>query len=169
MHPCSTQVQGRPVFNDAPAAAESQFEAMLAQVPGGATGPFGDIKNYTGRDFYLSWYPSGLRADSAALAPATVPPLDASAEHELCHSILDALAALLPATARIADRIDRMKLAGGWVFAAGRGALSDPESSLHRRSDFGIVRSSSYISVDTGKYATARRIVDAIAAHAPRA
>lgn len=25
-----------------------------------ATGPFGDIKNYNKRDFYLSWYPTGL-------------------------------------------------------------------------------------------------------------
>ena len=25
-----------------------------------ATGPFGDVKNYTGRDLYVSWYPAGL-------------------------------------------------------------------------------------------------------------
>src|SRR5690606_12514631 len=25
-----------------------------------ATGPFGDVKNYNGRDFYISWYPAGL-------------------------------------------------------------------------------------------------------------
>lgn len=45
--------------------------------------------------------------------------------------------------------------AGGWVFAAGRGLLSDPGASLHRRADFGIFRRGSYVSVDTGKYAWA--------------
>ena len=38
-----------------------------------AVGPFGDVKNYNGRDFYLSWYPVGLVAEGAGLeleAPA---------------------------------------------------------------------------------------------------
>ena len=59
-----------------------------------------------------------------------------------------------------------MTLEGGWVYAAGQGALSDPASSLHRRNEFGIVRLGSYISVDTGKYSTApwmaRKIADSV-------
>jgi hypothetical protein len=57
-----------------------------------------------------------------------------------------------------------MELQGGWVFAAGQGLLSDPRASLHRRSDFGVARLGSYISVDTGKYASAPWLARRIAA-----
>src|SRR3954470_6783596 len=40
------------------------------------TGPFGDVKNYGGRDFYLSWYPAGLVAEGEDVAPPTLPALD---------------------------------------------------------------------------------------------
>ena len=72
----------------------------------------------------------------------------------------------LPGVARLRPRIAHMELQGGWVFAAGQGLLSDPLASLHRRSDFGIVRRGAYVSVDTGKYATApwlaRRLAESI-------
>jgi hypothetical protein len=32
-----------------------------------ATGPFGDVKNYNGRDLYLSWYLTGLAAESTVI------------------------------------------------------------------------------------------------------
>ena len=52
------------------------------------------------------------------------------------------------------------------MHAAGQGALSDPNSSLHRRSDYGIARLGSYYSIDTGKYSTApwlaRQVADSI-------
>ena len=56
-----------------------------------------------------------------------------------------------------------MVLRGGWVSAAGRGVLSDPRSTLHRRDEFGIVRLGSYVSVDTGKYASAPLLAHRIA------
>ena len=131
-----------------------------------ATGPFGDIKNYNNRDFYLSWYPAGLMVDSTAISPPAAPVPDKSREQEICSSIFDELETLLPGTARIRERIEHMSLNGGWVFAAGQGALSDPNSTLHHRADFGISRMGSYISVDTGKYSTApwlaHKIVDSI-------
>jgi hypothetical protein len=131
-----------------------------------ATGPFGDIKNYNNRDFYLSWYPKGLILDSEAILPPSIPHLDQFHNQEIRNSILEELEELLPWTSRIRERIERLTLAGGWVFANGQGALSDPNSTLHHRYDFGITRLGSYISVDTGKYSTApwlaRRIVDSI-------
>ena len=131
-----------------------------------ATGPFGDMKNYNSRDFYLSWYPDGLRVDSPALVPPVPRPLDEPSEQALCRSIFDHLERLLPATAGIRANVDRMALRGGWVVAAAQGLLSDPQATLHRRSDFGITRLGSYFSVDTGKYATApwlaRQLADAV-------
>ena len=120
-----------------------------------ATGPFGDVKNYNDRDFYLSWYPDGLRLDSADLSPPCPPHLDAAAGQALTRSIFDHLEGLLPSVADIRANVDQVELQGGWVFAAGQGSLADPRSSLHRRSDFRIARKGSYYSVDTGKYSTA--------------
>lgn len=120
-----------------------------------ATGPFGDVKAYTGRDFYLSWYPDGLLVDSTAVTPPPPPVLDEAARERLCASILDHLQGLLPGLERVRANVQSMTLQGGWVFAAGRGALSDPRSTLHRRADFGLTRLGAYHSVDTGKYSSA--------------
>lgn len=133
-----------------------------------ATGPFGDIKNYNNQNFYLSWYPLGLITDSSAISPPNPSMLDSSAKKELSGAILDKLGELLPKTKDIRERIEQIELRGGWVFAAGQGKLSDPESTLHCRSGFGIERRGRYISVDTGKYSTApwlaKEVVDMICA-----
>lgn len=120
-----------------------------------ATGPFGDIKNYSGRDFYLSWYPTGLICDGSAILPPELPLFDDAARQEMSRSILERLERLLPSVRRVKERAERTTLAGGWVFAVGKGLLSTPDSALHRRSGFGIRRMGSYISVDTGKYSMA--------------
>lgn len=128
-----------------------------------ATGPFGDIKNYNNRDFYLSWYPSGLLVDSPDILPSAPPALDQVDKQVLTASIIENLLPFLPAVAQIRDSIEHSELRGGWVFAAGQGKLSDPKSTLHKRFDFGIRRSGSYISVDTGKYSTAPWLAQKIA------
>ena len=120
-----------------------------------ATGPFGDIKNYNGRDFYLSWYPDGLRAENADVAPPDLDSLVLPQPGPLSASILEHLEALLPWVARLRESAERMAIEGGWVFAAGGGQLSDPSATLHRRSEYGVVRLGGYVSVDTGKYSTA--------------
>ncbi|MGO8756476.1 MAG: FAD-dependent oxidoreductase [Gallionellaceae bacterium] len=130
------------------------------------TGAFGDMKNYNNRDFYFSWYPMGLMLDSSTLAPPDPPALDESTRQEISGAILKRLGEFLPQTVSLHDRIEHMELRGGWVHAAGRGQISDPASTLHRRTDFGISRKGSYISVDTGKYSTApwlaEKVVDSI-------
>lgn len=128
-----------------------------------ATGPFGDIKNYNGRDFYLSWYPVGLRAESSAISPPAVEDLLIPNHELLTGSIFDHLEAFFPWIALIREKTDHVALEGGWVFAVGRGQLSDPSSTLHRRSDFGVTRTGSYISVDTGKYSTAPWLAQSLA------
>ncbi|MDC0363045.1 FAD-binding oxidoreductase [Halioglobus sp.] len=134
-----------------------------------ATGPFGDIKNYNNRDFYLSWYPAGLLVESSELLAPPPPEMDAALESEIVSSIISELSSFFPAVADIKAAIANIELRGGWVFAVGRGNLSDPNSTLHCRDNFGIRRSGCYLSVDTGKYSSApwlaSRVVDTIAGY----
>ncbi|WP_121943347.1 FAD-binding oxidoreductase [Acidovorax sp. 100] len=128
-----------------------------------ATGPFGDIKNYNGRDFYLSWYPDGLRVDSSDVLPPDIKESAVSDSQALKDSIFQNLESLLPWAAQIREQAEYIYLEGGWVFAAGQGLLSDPKSTLHRRSDYGITRHGRYFSVDTGKYSTAPFLAKSLA------
>ncbi|GAA1750354.1 hypothetical protein GCM10009747_04610 [Agromyces humatus] len=121
-----------------------------------AVGPFGDVKNYNGRDFYLSWYPVGLVAEGAELelnAPALPTGPDAEA---FVGDVRAALERVIPGVSRVFDDADDTIVHGGFVFAQSRGgALDDPRSGLHRRDRYGVERRGAYYSVDTGKYSTA--------------
>lgn len=120
-----------------------------------STGPFGDIKNYNGRDFYLSWYPAGLMVEGHGVLPPDVPVAGQEERERIIAAIRSGLGALLPSTHAILDQADSVQLQGGWVFAQGRGSLADPAASLHRRDRFGIAGRGGYVSVDTGKYSVA--------------
>ncbi len=120
-----------------------------------ATGPFGDIKNYNGRNFYLSWYPDGLLVDDTQVQPPDSASLLRPDPQALHDSVMDKLQRLLPWVARIRAAEESFVVNGGWVFAAGRGQLSDVRSTLHQRHTYGMVRRGNYLSIDTGKYSTA--------------
>jgi glycine/D-amino acid oxidase-like deaminating enzyme len=127
-----------------------------------ATGPFGDVKNYNGRDFYLSWYPAGLAENSDAPDVPPPPRLDAGQKAKLASQVLDSLGTFLPAIGDLRTSIETISVEGGWVVAPGGGDLGDRASALHRRDRFGVWRRGNYISVDTGKYSTAPWMADRI-------
>jgi hypothetical protein len=130
------------------------------------TGPFGDVKNYNGRDFYLSWYPAGLVADGNALAPPELPDLNDALHSRVRDCTWKRLSEMIPPVGSIASAADKVVVNGGWVFAVGDGSLSNPLSTLHRRDRIGVHRCGSYISIDTGKYSIApwlaRRVTDSL-------
>jgi hypothetical protein len=132
-----------------------------------ATGPFGDVKNYDGRNFYLSWYDAGLLAQGNEVAPPPVPKLDPAAREAVAEAIAEGVGGHFPAARAVMENAEERRLEGGWVFAIGAGALADRASTLHSRHRFGVRRLGSYFSVNTGKYSTApwlaRRLVDEIA------
>lgn len=119
------------------------------------TGPFGDIKNYNGRRFYLSWYNSGLVYSSDDIRVPDVSQLAAVDESRIIDDTFAGLIRHIPAVAEIRRRAGKVALRGGWVFANGRGSLSDPAASVHRRDRVGIHQSGGWFSVDTGKYSIA--------------
>jgi glycine/D-amino acid oxidase-like deaminating enzyme len=118
-----------------------------------ATGPFGDVKNYDGYHFYLSWYPAGLVASGEEIEPPTDPPVPPP--EDMIARTAAGLTRYLPQVSEIMDAATNIQVAGGWVFALGRGSLADRAASLHRRDRFGIRHRGAYYSVNTGKYSTA--------------
>ena len=68
---------------------------------------------------------------------------------------MEHLGSLMPPAKALAAAASATTVDGGWVFAIGQGSLADPSATLHRRSQFGVSRLGSYISVDTGKYSVA--------------
>lgn len=128
-----------------------------------ATGPFGDVKNYDGRNLYLSWYQAGLQAQGEAPEPPPVPSLDESRRAAIGAEILERLGTILPAVAGLRDRLAQSRVEGGWVFAQGQGALDDPNASIHRRDRFGVLAKDGYLSVDTGKYSSGPALAQSVA------
>jgi hypothetical protein len=129
-----------------------------------ATGPFGDVKNYNGRDLYLSWYPTGLLAEGTAIEVPRLPAFEPADRPRIVSEIIDRVAEFVPSITALRSCVADARLEGGWVYAAGQGSLADPRSTLHRRDRIGITRSGSYISVDTGKYSIAPWLAREVAA-----
>jgi glycine/D-amino acid oxidase-like deaminating enzyme len=129
------------------------------RVPGRATatpcttivlGPFGDIVAYPDGEYYLSWYPAGLRATTTAVAPEW-PDRDDSGG--LRRRLVDGLAALVPAVAGIDPEAGELE--GGAIFAWGATDIDDPGSGLHQRHAVGPHTHGAYHSIDTGKLTVA--------------
>ena len=85
------------------------------------------------------------------MAPPPVPPLDDAARAGLIEAVLAHLGAMLPSVAALRPDLETVQVEGGWVYAAGRGALDDAQSTLHRRDRAGVFRDGRYLSIDTGQ------------------
>jgi len=119
-----------------------------------AVGPFGDIKSYNDRTFYLSWYPGGLIAEDCSLEPPS-PIIGDAARSRVVESTISKLEMILPIARAIYAQRQSMDVDGGWVFAMGAGSLANVASTIHRRDRIGIYQHGTYITVDTGKYSMA--------------
>jgi hypothetical protein len=128
-----------------------------------AVGPFGDLKNYDGRNLYFSWYPAGLLAEGTRLTPPRVPEVGGEKEKDVIEKTFTGLTRMNPQLEGLAAQLEHMTVRGGWVYAAGTGSLADSRSGLHRRNDLGVVCKDGYFSVDTGKYSTAPWLATQIA------
>jgi glycine/D-amino acid oxidase-like deaminating enzyme len=128
-----------------------------------AVGPFGDVKNYDGRNIYMSWYPIGMVREGHDIAPPVPPALDQAGESGLIAGVRRELSALMNGIDEVFEAAETVQIHGGYVFAKGRGALDDPAATIHRRDRFGATRRGSYLSVDTGKFSTAPWMAESVA------
>lgn len=129
-----------------------------------AVGPFGDVKCYDGRSFYVSWYPAGLLDESRALEPVAHTAPEGAAARAVVEAIRVGIVPLMPWVDRIFDEAEEIRIEGGHVFARASGDLSEAGASIHRRDKFGVTRRGTYFSVDTGKYSSAPLIAKSLAA-----
>lgn len=120
-----------------------------------AVGAFGDVKNYDGKSFYVSWYPAGLLVDSIDILPNTPDPLTPKQKSLIAQKVRAGLATVLVGADEIFDAAEEIRVEGGFVFAQGRGSIAQKSSTLHSRDKFGITRKGRYYSIDTGKYSSA--------------
>lgn len=128
-----------------------------------AVGPFGDVKSFAGRDFYLSWYPVGLVAQGDELVPPPPRILSGPEETRFVEQVRAGLESVMPGVGRVLDEAEEVLVRGGYVFARGSGSIADAASALHRRDRFGVERRGAYLSIDTGKYSTAPWVADRLA------
>jgi FAD dependent oxidoreductase len=128
-----------------------------------AVGAFGDVKSYSERDFYLSWYPAGLLARADAVDPPPVPALGDRERKRIATEVFAALGDVLPWVRNIERAPSEVRVQGGWVYSQGGGSLDDPVAAVHRRNRLGISRLGSYFSVDTGKYSVAPTLAERLA------
>jgi glycine/D-amino acid oxidase-like deaminating enzyme len=131
------------------------FAPVGAETPPSTTvvlGAFGDIVDFGGGNFYLSWYPACRLGWSSALSPPNWP--SALVAHEArrrTSQIIDGLAAVAPSVASFQGTIADATVGGGIIYAQGSTDVSDPRSGFHERYDVGPRSFGGYHTVDTGK------------------
>ena len=128
-------------------------------------GPFGDIVAYANGDFYLSWYPAGMRGVSSALSPPPWPlTLDAPGSARMHDAIVAGLAGVVPAAGRLGrDAVDEYDVAAGIIFAWGDTDIDDRASGLHARYAIGPRSQGRYHTIDTGKLTMAPLFANVVA------
>ena len=121
-----------------------------------AVGPFGDVKNYNGRDFYVSWYPVGL-VGQGVRARAGRPAAADRGRGRGVHRSRASGARTAHAGDRAGVRRCRVHRRPRWLRLRARHRLSRRSAirACIARDRYGVQRRGSYYSVDTGKYSTA--------------
>jgi hypothetical protein len=140
---------------------------LAARVPSATImlGAFGDVAVYGDGDFYLSWYPVGMRGASSAIAPPAWPlVLDEPVSSEVRRGIVAGLARIVPALADLTpDEVESCDVKGGIIVARGCSDIDDPASGLHERHAIGPRSRGRYHSIDTGKLTMAPAFGKAVA------
>ena len=147
--------------------------ALAAHVPSTTVvlGGFGDVAVYGDGNFYLSWYPVGMRGTSSALVPPPWPlALAEPASRDVRRGIVAGLARIVPALAALEpDAVDSADVKAGIIFAWGRTDVDDPASGLHERHAIGPRSHGRYHTVDTGKLTMAPLFAKTVADRIRRA
>ena len=127
-------------------------------------GEYGDIVDFGGGRYYLSWYPACKLGEWREIQPPEVPAeLDDERRRRALDASLENLSAIVPSLRALDLSRATVEVKGGYIFAWGRSDIADPDSELHCRSDIGIHSHGRYHSIDTGKYGMAPYFAELLA------
>ena len=129
-------------------------------------GPFGDVVSYGDGSAYLSWYPAGMTALSAAVTPPDWPMRPESPLRDrLVRESIAGMASIVPGLRSLdAADLEQAEAIGGVIVAWGKTDIDDPQSELHQRRDIGIRSEGCYHSIDPGKLTMAPYFAERCAA-----
>lgn len=119
-------------------------------------GPYGDLVNFGGRGFFLSWYPEGMVDMTSELAPPRGW-TDWSRERrlEVFWRSHERWLDLCPKLGDLDFPDDSVDPVSGVIFAWGDTDIDDEDSGLHSRFEVGIRSHGGFHSINTGKYTLA--------------
>ncbi|QDT41424.1 D-amino acid dehydrogenase small subunit [Gimesia alba] len=115
-------------------------------------GPYGDIVPRRDGQVYISWYPE-CRTYFGKLPPSSSLE-DPQHAHAVAERSLTALQTLLPDLCEASI----VSSAAGVIVARGTTDIEDPQSTLHRRENFGVKSYDGWWTVDTGKLTNAPQL-----------
>lgn len=117
-------------------------------------GPFGDLTKYGDTEYYATWYPAGMTGQTGELVPPHYAgELNEARETQIAEATWKGLGEVIPAIHELREAAKSCQVRGGYIFALATGSITDPNSSLHQRSQFGIrTKGANYFSVDPGKF-----------------
>lgn len=135
-------------------------------------GSYGDVVNYGGGSFYISWYPNFKLAETRELDGfGLYDSLEGVDHRQLAKGGIEAMAAYVPELDCLLGSQHKFEVGGGVIFGWGSTDIDDPQSGLHERWRIGPQRHGPYVTVDTGKYTMApyfalesRRMIEEILA-----
>jgi glycine/D-amino acid oxidase-like deaminating enzyme len=133
-------------------------DAQALQLPSATLilGPYGDVVNFGGGDFYVSWYPRFKLGETDGLDGRQLHALLDGVDREaMSRDGIKAMAAYIPDMSSLLARSSVFEIGGGVIFAWGSTDVCDPSSELHQRFAIGVEHHGPYLSIDTGKYCTA--------------
>jgi glycine/D-amino acid oxidase-like deaminating enzyme len=118
-------------------------------------GPYGDVVNFGGGNFYLSWYPickQGFSANQIS-PPHWNRNLSQNEAEKLAADTIAYLGEYVPCVKQIGKQgIKQLSVLGGVIYARGQTDVHDPESGLHERDKPAIQSKENYYSIDPGKF-----------------
>lgn len=118
-------------------------------------GPYGDLVNFGGGRYYLSWYPICMQgfAKNTLAPPNWNRNLPRQEARQLATDAIHALAEYIPRLAGMNEKnIRDLSVLGGIIYAGGETDVEDPGSGLHARHELDIRKNKTYYSINPGKY-----------------
>ncbi|MDX2129003.1 MAG: FAD-dependent oxidoreductase [Chloroherpetonaceae bacterium] len=120
-------------------------------------GAYGDIVSYPNSDYYLSWYPIGMKGWSSEISTPQewetpcYGEINPEVQKNYFHESIKEFQKIVP----ILHKAEMSYVDAGIIMTWGDTDITDPNSKLHERWEVGINHYDGYFTVDCGKFTCA--------------